>query len=470
VGRRGTWVGVVASLAVLTPLAAAGATGWVSPAIVSGAATGPPPCPAATACVNVDATRPVGSVDLVAQGLLFGVTDNSNQAVVNALHPASWRLADGPGYATARASGAVVTNILSDSWYNTYGPGYPPWEHWSAYASWLRQEVGNAVRNGPRPDYWEIQNEPDGQYEDIPAETTNQALFQYQLASTIIRSVDPTAKIEGPSLLGYFDTPGQPTIDMRTFLDFVNANNLPLDAVSWHEVVGPAVDHNPDAVIADVARARVLMSHYPRLAHLPIFINEYGANDSHLIPGWAVGWISALETAHVAQATRACWHEPDALGVSVAECNEGSLDGLLQPGSGLPQDLYWVHWAYGNMGGVRVATSSTDPAVSAYATFDAADNRVQVLVGRHASCTAAIRVDCHQPVAATPAPEQVAVRIRTPSGWAAASVTSLHIPNMPGPVVALTPVPVGTFVGDTFSVGIGGFADGDAYALTGSEL
>jgi len=465
---------VVAGMA--TPLAAYGEGTWVSPAIVNGAASAPPACAAGMTCVRVDATDVLGPVDLVAQGLLFGVDDTTSQALVDALHPTSWRIAGaGQPFSVARSSGAAVTDILSDQWYNSHpGPNVqPPWDNWPAYATWLQQTVKATMAAGQIPDYWEVQNEPDGWYQSIPPESTDQALYQYQLATGIIRSIVPNAKIEGPSLLGFFDTPGQPTIDMTTFLAFVNAHNLPLDALSWHEVIGAAVDRNPDIVVTHVAQARFLLSKYPRLAHIPIFVNEYSSNATHLIPGWAVGWMAALEQAGVAEASRACWHEPDVFGNSIAECNEGGLDGLLQPGSGLPQDLYWVHAAYGSMTGDRVATTSTDPNVSAYATYDPTTGTIAVLVGRHASCTAAVRVDCTEPASATPPPEPVVVQIRTPRGWVAASVETSQIANTPGPQAPPVAVPAGVLPASQLDIPLGGstgFVDGDAYGITVSNL
>jgi hypothetical protein len=473
VGRRRLFMLVpLVAAGLVAPALPSGGSTWVSPAVTNGAAIAAPVCPTGSACVTIDATKALGPVDLVAQGLLFGVDSSSDPAIVNALRPTSWRVSGpGPTFTAARSSGAAVTDILSNLWYDTHGGAHPtaPWQNWSAYDTWLRQTVTAAVQSGQLPDYWEIQNEPDGWYQSIPPETTAQALHQYGLAATIIRSIDPTAKIEGPSLLGFFDTPGQPTLDMKSFLDYVSVNHLPLDAISWHEVIGSAVAHNPSVVIAHVAAARGLLSHYPSLAHLPVFINEYSGNDSHLIPGWAVGWIAAIEQAGVAEATRACWHEPDYLGQPIAECNEGGLDGLLQPGSGLPQDLYWVHWIYAQMTGTRIWTASSDRDISAYATYDAASGKIQVLLGRHASCTAAVRTDCTQPASATPSPKRVTVQVKTPRGWVEALVSSGRIANTPGPMLAPSPSVDGVFPASQVTVDVGGpsaVADGDAYGLT----
>jgi hypothetical protein len=221
-----------------------------------------------------------------------------------------------------------------------------------------------------------------------------------------------------------------------------------------------------------VARARALMAQHPSLARLPIFINEYSAKETHLIPGWAIGWISSLESAGVAEAGLACWHEPDVQGRRVTECGDGSLDGLLQPGSGLPQSLYWVYRLYAQMPGLRVSTSASDAATTAYATYDERTGQIRVLIGRHAGCTATVRADCRQPSGATPPPEPVTLRIRAPGGWGAAVITTLRIPNVTGPLPA--PVSSGGRIipASALDVAIGGpsgFADGDGYAVTAAR-
>ena len=468
--RRVVLVSVALSAVLMAPAAGLGRGGWAPPATTA-RATPLPACTASAPCVTVDTSHALGPADLVAQGFLLGADATTDPALIAALRPTSWRLAgDLTSYAMARAGGATVTEMLSDEWHNGQPTSQDPWDNWAAYAQWVRQTVSENVATGELPDYFEVQNEPDGMSGSRPIETTTQALQQYQLAATIIRQVDPLAKIEGPSLLGYFDTPGQSTLDMRTFLAFVNAHHLPLDALSWHEVIGPAVDHSPTAVVTDVARARALLAQYPAYAHIPILINEYSPSDSHLIPGWAVGWIASLETARVAEAATGCWHEIDASGKPASECSEGSVDGLFQPGSGQPQDLYWVHAAYAQMLGTRVATSSTDPALSAYATYDAATSTVQVLLGRHVSCTPAVRAECPEPVWQTPAPEHVTLRVKGPSGWTAVIATSQRIPNVPGPMSMPPTLDDGTFLAPNIAIPVGRFADGDAYAYTISGL
>jgi hypothetical protein len=469
--RRVLGASILLSTALMAPATGLAGREWAPPAAPA-QATSVPACTATTPCVTVDATHVLGPVDLVASGLLLGVDQSSDPALIDALRPASWRLAGDPeNFAVARGTGATVTEMLSDQWpYANGGPSAPkPWDDWSAYAQWVRQTVTAKIASGELPDYWEVQNEPDGMRGTQPLETTAQALYQYQVASTVIRQVDPLAKIEGPSLLGYFDTPGQSTVDMTTFLAYVNAHHLPLDALSWHEVIGPTVEHDPNIVITHVRQARALLSQYPAYANIPIFINEYEPRNSHLIPGWEIAWINALESAGVAQAVTACWKEPETQGKVGSDCGGGGLDGMFQTDTGQPQALYWVHLAYAEMVGERVQASSTDPNISAYATYNAVSGSIQVLIGRHASCTPLVHPECTQPASATPGPEPVNLRVKLPWGWTAVEAFSQRIPNLRGPMSSPATVDNGLFLAPQISIPVSGpvgVTDGDAYAFT----
>jgi hypothetical protein len=425
-------------------------------------------CASGTVCVTVDPDTAVGNADFVAQGFLKGIDSSTPPALVSALAPRSWVVGGtGDDFRTARSNGASVTELLSDLWYDSQPAAsrQTPWANFTTYTAWVRRTATAQLANGTTPDYWEIQNEPDGLYGTFRPATVAQALEQYRIATTTIRSVDPTAKFVGPGTISPLPSKLS-VLDMPTFLNYVAANNLPLDAVSWHEVshLGPGV------VLSNIARVRFMLAAHPRLAHLPIFINEYQTDLNHLIPGWSVEWISLLESAGIAQAGRACWHDIDVAGKSIAECSEGGLDGLVQPGSGKPEDLYWLYLAYAQMGGVRLATSSSSPTVSAFATIDRSTGTLRVLVGRHVSCTPAVRISCTQPTAPAPAPIPITLRVLQPSGYSTAVVSVTRIPNVAGPMLPPGPEAVPqlqTIANLTVPLhGGAGIQDGDAYSVT----
>jgi hypothetical protein len=342
----------------------------------------------------------------------------------------------------------------------------------SAYTAWVRSFVATQLASGLQPNYWEIQNEPDAHYGRVTPSPA-QALAEFQAAATAIRQVDPTAKIVGPGISAYNDRPSA-TLDLATFLRFVSDHNIKLDAVSWHEVGARAspvyATPDPESVLVHVGQVRQMIKNLPKLGHPQIFINEYGSAAQHAVPGWTVAWISALEQANVDQADLACWHSPNVYGQLKSECSEGALDGLIIGASSLlPQAVYSVHRAYAAMTGQRAVTSSTDPNnLSAFATRDDGSGTLKVLIGRHQSCTPAVRVDCQQPLSATPPAANVTLQLDVPWSAALATLEVDRIANTTG--VVLAPQPVSLQVVSTgqgpIAVSIPGFVDGDAYLVT----
>lgn len=445
---------------------------------VAGATFAPLACPLDSQCVEVHADQLRGPARFVAQGFNDGVETTDNSSALPALRPQWWVAIPGStAYTEARNAGAVTTAALGDAWFNaTYSParGGPvaPWNDLAAYGQWVRSYVASQLANGVRPNYWEIYNEPDGRFAGA-TRTPAQALAEFAVAATAVRQVDPTAKIIGPSISAYNDRPSA-TLDLATFLRFASDHNIKLDAVAWHEVGARASPlystPDPQSVLVHVAQVRQMIKSLPKLGHPQIFINEYGSAAQHAIPGWTVGWIAALEQANVDEANRACWHSLNVYGQLKSECSEGALDGLIIGGSStLPQAVYSVHRAYAGMTGQRVVTSSTDGNnVSAFATRDDSAGTVKVLIGRHQSCTPAIRVDCHQPTGATPDPVNVTLQIDVP--WAATPATLEvdRIANTTG--VVLAPQPISLQLVNPgqgpIDLTIPGFADGDAYVVT----
>lgn len=465
------------SLALVVVVAVVGlGPGGQAATFASGHAAASVACPEGITCIDVNATRPEGPARHVAEGFIHGVDPTTDSAMVAALHPRSWVYSgDQKVYAQARDGGAAVTFVLSDAWAQaTYQPalGGPvtPWDHLAQFTQFIQKVVAAAQAPGHHVDYWEVQNEPDGLYGKVRP-TVAQALAEFGAAVRAIRSVDPNARISGPNISAYNDQPGGKTLDLSTFLDYVVANHIRLDALAWHEVgarVSPAYNPpDPDSVLLDVQRARRLIQARPGLLVTPkIFINEYQSADDHLIPGWTVGWMAALEQAGVDAADRACWHGTDLTGNRVSECREG-LDGLFVPGTSLPQAVYSVHRAYASMTGYKVPTSTTDRTLTALATIDYSSRTVQVLVGRHASCTPEVRTDCHRP-GQTPLPAPVQVELDLP--WTSSLVTAnvARIPNVPGPMLGPAPALAQTLslVPGPVVVSLPLFADGDAYIIT----
>jgi hypothetical protein len=464
--RRARWV------------AAALAAGLVA-ALVPGAgraATGG--CPLRTVCVSVGGDQPIGLAHQVAEGFVHGVDASDNPSLVSNLHPRSWVLTANEGAVqSARSEGSAVTYMLTQVWDDTtaasnHGQPVAPWTVLGNYFRFIADHVRAVEAAHQRVDYWEIENEPDGYLapsSKIRA-TPGQALAQFETGVAAIRSVDPHARIVGPSLGAYNDQPGSPTLDLVTFLNDMVAHHIRVDAISWHEVGARAnlVNNPPDPVsaVVDVQRARALIAARPTLGHPAILISEYSSAADHLIPGWDVGWMASLEQAGVSAANRSCWHAPDVAGQMVAECAEGGLDGLFIPESGLPQAGYLVHEVYANMTGSRLAAGSTDANVSGFATE--AGTTIQVLVGRHQSCTPQVRVDCKQQASAVPGPVNVQIQMRVPWRRPSYTVQVERIPNVTGPVLAPTIVSwqgQGA-VGGVVPVAISGFADGDAYLVT----
>jgi hypothetical protein len=444
------------------------------------------PCPTAI-CVDVRADTPQAVERLSAQGFIHGVDGSDYSALVDSLHARSWLFSDGEaGYNAGLRQGATLTLLLSASWDQaTYssalqGPT-PPWNDWGAYARFIANTVRSVRARGVHVDYWEVENEPDGRYDrtDTAGISPMNALEEFDVAQAAVRSVDPTAKVVGPNLAAFNDqAQGTTSLDLTTFLNYVVAHHIRLDAISWHEVGRRAnpVDNprDPESIVIDVSKVRQMIAARPSLGHPAILINEYGSEWTRMVPGWNVAWIEAVERSGVNGANRACWHQDDVSGHYVSDCGHGGVDGLFLPGSGLPQAPYWVHRAYADMTGLRVATASNDGAVTGLAASDDGQRTLRVLVGRHQSCDPTVHNICGEPTSAVPAPADITLRVTLPPKWNAttATVTATRIPDVNG--ILLAPVPT---IAQSISFGprggqltLPGVIDGDAYSLTISAL
>lgn len=355
----------------------------------------------------------------VAQGILHGTTVKSDLEKAAALNPKSWRIAAGDfaRFARAREIGGSITALLSDpwaGWAERHGmAGQNPWGDWDKYREYVAGVVRYHISAGMLPDYWEVQNEPDyaTQYTASPAASRALILEQFKVAHDAIRSVLPEARIVGPSLSQYrYGDPAAP-IDLVSFLDFVDANDLQYD-VAWHELgnsLPGTITGDPKSTVSHVQSVRAAIADRG-LTDVEIHINEYGARWHFDQPGSHVGYMAALETSDVHVANMACWPITDA-GTTYSTCfsDPGLLDGLITP-LGLESDTYAVHEDYAAMVGRHVQTSTTDMWTSATSARDS-EGTVRSLIGRHESCTVVVDAGCHAGLKVAPAGQPVTIAL-----------------------------------------------------------
>ena len=364
----------------------------------SGAGTTPePPSPPAppNAVATVRVALSEGVPVKLRQGFLHGLTTGQiselTQDRITALQPGAWRVSNLFGtfeivvqqQVQARFGTRVAFNLqdqFSAQWGNpvVVGPDcvantpshcfadYGQLKTaWSIFADQFMQSV---VTRAAPVDQYDIFSEPGSTFKGV----TQAQLFELlKIAHDAIRRVKPDAVIVAPSI-ERFDAVG-----LRAMADFAAASGVRIDALSWHELEGTPAD-----VAAHVTAARQLASQAyatsPVLAPTQIHINEYGAPQNHLIPGWTLGWLAAFEASGVDVATRACWQATAVW----SDCANG-LNGLLLEDNSTPQPLYHVHRFWAALPAGRLPATSDTAGVVAIAARDGAG--VALLLGRY-SC------------------------------------------------------------------------------------
>ena len=162
---------------------------------------------------------------------------------------------------------------------------------WSDYDNFLTRLI-NDVRATGAPVEWDLWNEPNlGIFWN---RTQSQYFELWRRTYQRVRAAFPDQLIVGPSFAG---VPSTTNTWWNQYLDFVKANNVVPDIVSWHSLPGDPV--------ANVAAANATLD--PRgIPHpRPYQINEYGASNEQN-PGDGSWYIARLERAG-ADGLRANW-------------------------------------------------------------------------------------------------------------------------------------------------------------------
>ena len=459
-----------------------GSTGWSLPTSSTWYVMPPNCADAATMCATVDGNTAVEPAAHVAQGFLHAPIGASE---VEALKPTWYRVGGSLGeysqFDMAEATGAQTVFLVSDAWAaETYTPlrngALPPWQDFPRYREFVRTFVGDMLASGRNPDYWEVQNEPGRPLYLNAVDTlgwnTARYLEQFKIAYEEIIALDPDAKVIGPSLDTYNVTPnlyGTQYPDIRTFLDFAVANGIRPGAITWHEFQADRyktdLNIQPIDIVYHVEEVRALLAERG-MADVPIYIGEYAIPETHLMPGWSAGFITALEAADVEGASRSCWTATWLDGLKYHECLFG-LNALLGYDDTTKLGNYWVHRYYAEMVGDRVATKSSTAKLSVLSARDA-DGVIRTMIGRHEHCTLGLFRGCGARGGSAPMPAPVMLDVLVPGEVASARVTVSRIPFSGGPLVAPikiseTTVPV---VNGKVAVRINNVCNGDAFTVT----
>ncbi|WP_284744649.1 RICIN domain-containing protein [Amycolatopsis sp. RTGN1] len=259
-----------------------------------------------------------------------------------------------------RSLGGQFVLLVHDLW---GADGYPisrfPGDNgdWSDYDSFLTRLITD-VRATGAPVEWDLWNEPNlGIFWNRPQ---SQYFELWRRTYQRVRAAFPDQLIVGPSFAG---VPSTTNTWWNQYLDFVRANNVVPDIVSWHSLPGDPV--------ANVAAANATLD--PRgIPHpRPYQINEYGASNEQN-PGDGSWYIARLERAG-ADGLRANWATTGNLHNDLANL-------LVRDSAGrhLPKGEWWVYRFYGSQTGQIVSTAPS-PAYDAFATK--ASGVAKILVG-----------------------------------------------------------------------------------------
>jgi hypothetical protein len=430
----------------------------------------PPACATgAPQCIQVDGTSDAGPITGVAQGFLHSNGPGLDPTRVAALRPRSWRVRAVAGsyqsFDAARAQGAPILLLVSDA---IPAPTTDPAAagtltgFLTTYRAQVRSYVQRLIADGRLPEWWEVQNEP-----DLLRWRPSTQLAQWQAAYEEIRALVPSARIIGPAPGRFMDTPvnaGPYGLDLRTFLAFAVQKGLRPAAVGWHEnsVPNPFDFEMQPPVIGDhVARARQLLA-ASGLADVPIRIDEYSGPQDGPIPGWQVGWFTALEAARVSAAQHACFPFPNGV-LTHDGCETPNLDNALVPTDQSPRANYWIELAYGQMTGRRLATSTSAATLSTLAAA-ATGGAITALVGRHVDCLPVANVLCPLQGHSRPAAVDIPLTVTVPSTTAAMRAVVQRVPfsstAMTGPTQVSDTVVVAS--AGAVTVTLPKVADGDA--------
>ncbi|GLX93879.1 RICIN domain-containing protein [Herbidospora sp. NBRC 101105] len=231
---------------------------------------------------------------------------------------------------------------------------------WTDYDNFLTRVIDD-VRAAGITVQWDLWNEPNiTLFWNRPQ---SQYFELWRRSYQRVRAAFPGHLIVGPSCAC---VPSTSHAFWNAYLDFIKANNVVPDIISWHSLPGDPV--------ANVAAANTTLNSrgipHPR----PYQINEYGAPDEQN-PADGAWYISRLERAG-ADGLRAHWGGGGNLHNDIANLLIRNSAGQHQP-----KGEWWVYRFYASQTGQSVAVTPSS-SYDAYATKDTGTAKVLVGGGR----------------------------------------------------------------------------------------
>jgi Carbohydrate binding module (family 35) len=278
-------------------------------------------------------------------------------------------------YARARAIGAKLILLPHDLWgadavCNV--PSYPGDNgNWTPYTNFMSQVISSAQANGMTGSdvQWDIWNEPDlGAFFGNRPES--QYLAMWQRGFQMIRAAIPNAVIVGPSTAS---TPNTGNSWWTTYLNFIKANNVIPNYLSWHDEGG-----NNDPV-GDANNLNSMLSSLG-ISVAGYQVNEYGTS-SEQNPGHSAWFIARFERANT-DAARGNW----GMGTGLY----GGMGGLVTAG-GQANSQWWIYKRYGDQTGVRTQVTPGSQ-IDATSFTDAGAKKAIAVIGNRGGVTGSVTV------------------------------------------------------------------------------
>ncbi|WP_197042886.1 ricin-type beta-trefoil lectin domain protein [Microbispora rosea] len=341
------------------------------------------PAQAADESITVDFSVAGGSPTYRASGWIYGMTENAANPPDNYFTDVKFRYMraggaqlDSPGgwvsgkydrrwnatraqLLRTRSLGGEFVLLVHDLW---GADGYPisrfPGDNgnWTDYDNFLTRLIDD-VRATGAPVQWDLWNEPNiTLFWNRPQ---SQYFEMWKHAYQRIRAAFPSHLIVGPSFAGVPSTGGWWT----QYLDYVKANNVVPDIVSWHSLPGDPV--------ANVATADTTLNSRGIAHPRPYQINEYGASNEQN-PADGAWYIARLERAG-ADGLRANWAGGNNLHNDLGNLLVHNSSGQYQP-----KGEWWVYRFYGSQTG-QIASVTPSSNYDAFATK--ASGNAKILVG-----------------------------------------------------------------------------------------